>query len=106
MRSPVPLWQVGGRGIRKKYGSQVRAAMPPQLSHREIARKIYQLREQAQLTQGELAQLIGTSRTVVSRLEDADYEGHSLSLLRRVAAALDHRVRIQFVKVKKQLEPA
>ena len=86
--------------------AQMEAMLEEERSNADIARKIYQLREQAQLTQGELAQLIGTSRTVISRLEDADYEGHSLSLLRRVAAALDHRVTIQFVRVKKQLETA
>jgi hypothetical protein len=30
-------------------------------------------------------------------LEDADYEGHSLSMLRRIAAALSQRVEIRFV---------
>jgi DNA-binding XRE family transcriptional regulator len=67
----------------------------------EIARKIYQLREEAGLTQAGLAKLVGTSRTVITRLEDDDYEGHSLSMLRRVAAAVDKRVEIRFVPVKK-----
>ena len=62
-----------------------------------VARKIYGLREAAGLTQAQLAQRIGTSRTVISRLEDADYEGHSLAMLNRVAAALDQRVEIRFV---------
>ena len=50
-----------------------------------VARKIYGLREAAGLTQAQLAQRIGTSRTVISRLEDADYEGHSLAMLSRIA---------------------
>ena len=62
-----------------------------------VAHKIYGLREAAGLTQAQLAQRIGTSRTVISRLEDADYEGHSLALLSRIAAALDQRVEIRFV---------
>ncbi len=62
-----------------------------------VARKIYGLREAAGLTQAQLAQRIGTSRTVISRLEDADYEGHSLAMLNRIAAALDQRVEIRFV---------
>lgn len=62
-----------------------------------VARKIYGLREAAGLTQAQLAQRIGTSRTVISRLEDADYEGHSLAMLSRIAAALDQRVEIRFV---------
>ena len=62
-----------------------------------VARKIYGLREAAGLTQAQLAQRIGTSRTVITRLEDADYEGHSLAMLSRIATALDQRVEIRFV---------
>jgi hypothetical protein len=43
--------------------------------------------------------MIGTTASVISRLEDADYEGHSLAMLRRIAAALDKRVEIRFVPV-------
>lgn len=63
----------------------------------EVARRIYDLRQKAGLTQQELAKLVGTTASVISRLEDADYEGHSLSMLRRIAAALDNRVEIRFV---------
>ena len=55
----------------------------------ELARKIYQLREQAGLTQARLAKLIGTSESVISRFEDSDYKGHSLTMLKRIAAAVD-----------------
>jgi hypothetical protein len=34
---------------------------------------------------------------VICRLEDADYEGHSVSMLRRIATALNRRVEIRFV---------
>jgi hypothetical protein len=34
---------------------------------------------------------------VISRLEDAAYEGHSLSMLQRVAEALHRRIDIRFV---------
>lgn len=63
----------------------------------EIARRIYKLRTDAGLTQEELAKLVGTSRPVISRLENDDYEGHSLSMLRRIADVLDKRVEIRFV---------
>ena len=46
----------------------------------DIARKIYELRKEAGLTQTELAKLVGTTASAISRLEDADYEGHSLSM--------------------------
>ena len=76
------------------------------LANAEIARKIYDLRCAAGLTQRELAKLVGTSASVICRLEDADYNGHSLSMLQRVAAALDKRVEIRFVPVKRKAQPA
>ena len=45
-------------------------------------------RKDARLTQRQLAELIGTRPQVIARLEDADYEGHSLSMLRRIGEAL------------------
>jgi DNA-binding XRE family transcriptional regulator len=62
----------------------------------EVAGAIYALRTEAGLTQRELAARVGTSASVICRLEDADYQGHSLSMLRRVAAALGRRVLISF----------
>ena len=55
---------------------------------------IYAARTAAGLTQKELARRIGTSQSVIARLEDADYKGHSLSMLRRIADALDLAVDI------------
>ena len=66
----------------------------------EVARSIHALRTQAGLTQAQLASQVGTSRTVISRLEDDDYQGHSLAMLRRIAAALGQRVEIRFVSVR------
>lgn len=63
----------------------------------EVARQIYALRKEAGLTQRKLAELVGTQHSVICRLEDDDYEGHSLSMLRRIASALGKRVEIRFV---------
>lgn len=60
-----------------------------------VAQMIYGARTQAGLTQQQLAALIGTKQSVIARLEDADYEGHSLSMLQRIAQALNQRVEIQ-----------
>ena len=62
----------------------------------EVARKIYELRTKAKLSQRQLAKLVGTTASVICLLEDADYEGHSLSMLRRIAGALNRRVEILF----------
>lgn len=65
----------------------------------EIARKILELRTAAGLTQTQLARLVHTAASVICRLEDADYEGHSLAMLRRIAGALNQRVEIRFVPI-------
>jgi DNA-binding XRE family transcriptional regulator len=65
-----------------------------------VARKICELRIQAGLSQRELARLVGTTASVICRLEDDDYDGHSLTMLYRIAAALNQRVDIRFVPVK------
>src|SRR5688572_17233677 len=62
----------------------------------DVALQIAALREQAGLSQKDLAKLLKTSQQQISRLESPDYEGHSLSTLRRVADALHARVRIVF----------
>src|SRR5258705_3136701 len=62
----------------------------------DVALQIAALREKAGLSQKDLAKLLRTSQQQISRLESPGYEGHSLSILRRVAAALHARVRIVF----------
>lgn len=67
----------------------------------EIARKIYDLRTKAGLSQRELAKKVGTSASAICRLEDSDYDGHSLSMMKRIAEALDKRVEIRFLPAKR-----
>ena len=69
----------------------------------EVARKVYELRTKAKLTQKELAERVGTTASVISRLEDDDYEGHSLAMLRRIATALNKRVEIRFVPLRSRV---
>lgn len=68
-----------------------------------IAGQIYDLRTQAQLSQTELAKMVGTTQSAISRLEDADYEGHSLAMLRRIAKALNCRIEVRFVPEKRKI---
>jgi ribosome-binding protein aMBF1 (putative translation factor) len=63
----------------------------------QVSLIIYDVRKQAGLTQQQLADLIGTTQSVIARLEDADYEGHSLSMLARIAAALDRKLEIKML---------
>lgn len=68
----------------------------------EIAREIYALRKRARLTQEQLAKLVGTTGSVISRLEDDDYEGHSLKMLQRISLALNRRLEIRFPPMRRR----
>jgi DNA-binding XRE family transcriptional regulator len=76
------------------------AALEEARANDAVARKIYELRTRAGLTQRELARRVGTTASVICLLEDADYEGHSMAMLNRIAAALKQRVVIRFVPLK------
>ena len=63
----------------------------------KVAQMIYEARTKAGLSQRQLAELVATSQSVIARLEDADYEGHSLTMLRRIAGALHKRLDVRFL---------
>jgi DNA-binding XRE family transcriptional regulator len=73
------------------------ASLQEERANAEIARKIYALRKATGLSQRTLADLVGTTASAICRLEDADFEGHSLAMLQRIAAAVNKRVEIRFV---------
>ena len=66
----------------------------------EVAQLIYSARTKAGLTQKHLAELVGTKQPVIARLEDADYEGHSLSMLQKIAHAPNQRVVIELAPIE------
>ncbi len=65
-----------------------------------VAQMIYDARHRAGLSQKQLAELVGSKQQVIARLEDADYEGHSLSMLQRIATALGRRLELSMVPAK------
>jgi len=71
----------------------------------DVALKIAALRKKAGLSQKELAKRLGTTQQQISRLESPSYEGHSLSMLRRVAGVLDAEVHITFEHSKARKPP-
>jgi len=71
----------------------------------DVAQALYDLRQAAGLTQRQLAQRVGTSHSVISRLEAADYEGHSMAMLRKIGKALGKRVMVTFVDAEQAAEP-
>ncbi|MGA3201358.1 MAG: helix-turn-helix domain-containing protein [Bryobacteraceae bacterium] len=68
--------------------------------HVEAAQLIYDMRTKAGLSQRELAKRVGTTASVICRLEDADYDGHTLAMVRRIAAALNRRLELRAVPIK------
>ena len=65
----------------------------------ELAQLICQARTQAGITQQQLADRIGTKQSVIARLEDAEYEGHSLSMLQKIARALNQRLEVHLIPI-------
>jgi len=73
------------------------AAFEDELAAADIASQIDKLRRRAGLSQRQLAAKVGTTASVICRLEDSDYQSHSLSMLKRIAAALGRSIKIVFV---------
>ena len=84
-------------GSWNKGDSALQRMIAEERSNAAVARQIYELRTARGLTQRQLADLVGTKQPVIARLEDADYEGHSLSMLSRIADALGCSVAVSFV---------
>jgi len=82
--------------------AEKKASLQAERVNADVAQMIYDLRQEASVTQKELADLIGTTQSVISRLEDADYNGHSLSILSRIAKALNTRLTVQMVSEDEQ----
>ncbi len=82
------------------------AALENTRADMEVGRMLYKLRTKAELSQRELARLVGTTASAICRLEDADYDGHSLAMLRRIAAALNKRVELRFVPASRRTRVA
>jgi transcriptional regulator with XRE-family HTH domain len=70
-----------------------------------VAIQLASLRKKSGLSQKELAKRVGTSQQQISRLESPSYEGHSLSMLRRVADVLGATVHVE-IQGKKQQAPS
>jgi transcriptional regulator with XRE-family HTH domain len=66
----------------------------------EVALRLAALRQQSGLSQQELARKVGTSQQQISRLESPSYEGHSLSMIRRVVEALGATLRIEIKPIE------
>ena len=61
-----------------------------------LGRRIRELRESRGLSQAQLARALRTQAPAISRIEDADYDGHSLRILRKIADYFDQHLVVSF----------
>lgn len=86
--------------------AEMRQMIAEESVNAQVAQMICEARTAAGLTQKELAALIGTKQPVIARLEDGDYNGHSISMLQRIAAALGKRLDIRLLPGSEQRRSA
>lgn len=72
---------------RARGSANYRKTFSRTLQQIDLALLVREMREDAGWTQTELAKKVGTTQSVIARLEDAEYTGHSLTMLERIAAA-------------------
>ena len=72
---------------RRRKSAAYRKTFSRTLQQIDLALLVREMRESAALTQSELAKKAATTQSVIARLEDAEYSGHSLAMLERIAAA-------------------
>ena len=68
----------------------------------DIAFQIRDLREKSGLTQKELAKLVGTRQSNVSRIENADYTRYTLTTLEKVTKALKAKLEVRIVSASQR----
>src|SRR5690606_21834628 len=76
---------------------KLRQAVEDERLSMDIAGAILAAREEAGVTQAQLAERADMKQSAIARMESAEYEGHSISSLKRIAAALGKRVSVQFL---------
>ena len=83
---------------RARKSATYRKAFARTLHQIDLALLVREMREDAALTQAELARKVGTTQSVIARLEDAEYTGHSLAMLERVASACGVALKLRAEK--------
>lgn len=86
--SPIGSSHAEGMEKRARKSSAYKAALEEQKPYEDFARLVIQKRMQLDLTQEELAKRMGTSHSVVSRLESGQHR-FSFATMRKLAKALD-----------------
>jgi ribosome-binding protein aMBF1 (putative translation factor) len=93
--------KIRSEALRDLYDRYIRddpereASLEQEMLNAEIAQKLYDLRTELGLAEEELAFRSGIDVHVISDLEEADYEGDALEVLKTIAAALGRRVEVR-----------
>jgi DNA-binding XRE family transcriptional regulator len=61
-----------------------------------VAQVVYAIREEMGMTQTQLAKIVGTHQTNISKLENADYNGSALEMLWRICVAVHKPFQITY----------
>ena len=89
---------------RGEPGAETRAGVEQDLA---LGQLIYDLRKGAGISQRELAERMGTTQSVISRLEEGGEARNRIDTLARVATALDRHLVVSFPeKVPAKLKDA
>jgi transcriptional regulator with XRE-family HTH domain len=93
--------------LRQEFSDQdYRYAYAEDFLNASVATQIRVLREQREMTQGQLADAIGTKQAGISRLENVNYSGWKTRTLLKIARALGVRLKITFEDFGSLLEEA
>jgi ribosome-binding protein aMBF1 (putative translation factor) len=85
-------------GRRSRKSAAYRKVFSRTVQQIDMALLVREMREDSDLTQTELAKKIGTTQSVIARLEDAEYTGHSLPILERIAAVCGVNLKLRAQK--------
>jgi ribosome-binding protein aMBF1 (putative translation factor) len=80
--------------------AQMREMLAEASLNAEVGQLIYDARQKAGLTQQQLAELVGTTQSVIDDLEEADYEGNSLIMLHKIAIAMNQKLTLNLVPLE------
>jgi ribosome-binding protein aMBF1 (putative translation factor) len=100
-RQPNKRKQIG-EIIREIHGNdpRINAMIEEEKDKSKASRLIYEARVKACLSQEQLAELARTSQSQIARLEDGDYDGHTVKTMEKIARALNMRYVQTFEPIK------
>lgn len=81
--------EMKNKAFRKAYEKESQRLM--------IAYKIHQLRKREKMSQAELAQKLGTTQSVVARMERGN-QNFTADTLQKIAASFGRHLKVEFIK--------